>query len=144
VIANEALLLTENYAKGNSVSLQIEINSTSAIFCNEVEIEQVFINLINNAIDAVKDLPEKWVKLSVFDDGDNAVVRVLDSGKGIPEAIREKLFQPFFTTKQVGAGTGLGLSITKGILDEHKATISVDTHSSNTCFEIRFLKSQSK
>jgi len=144
VIANEALLLTDNYAKGNSVSLQIEINSTSAIFCNEVEIEQVFINLINNAIDAVKDLPEKWVKLSVFDDGDNAVVRVLDSGKGIPEAIREKLFQPFFTTKQVGAGTGLGLSITKGILDEHKATISVDTHSSNTCFEIRFLKSQSK
>jgi C4-dicarboxylate-specific signal transduction histidine kinase len=141
-IANEALLLTSTYAKQNLIQVKVEINSSSTILCNEVEIEQVFINLINNAVDAVKDLPDKWVKISVFDEGENAVVQILDSGKGIPEKVREKIFQPFFTTKEVGKGTGLGLSIALGILGEHKATISIISENPNTCFEIRFKKSQ--
>ena len=64
----------------------------------------------------------------------------MDSGPGIKEDVRNKLFEPFFTTKKVGEGTGLGLSISKGILDEHKATITVIADSPNTCFEIRFPK----
>ena len=62
----------------------------------------------------------------------------MDSGPGIPENVRAKIFDPFFTTKKVGEGTGLGLSITKGILDEHGATITVVDGIPNTCFEIRF------
>ena len=111
------------------------------VFCDEVEIEQVFINLLNNAIDAVKDRPEKWVKISVFEDGNYVVIRTTDSGPGIPGNVRDKLFEPFFTTKSTGEGTGLGLSITKGILDEHNATITVVDESPNTCFEIKFPKS---
>ncbi len=62
-------------------------------------------------------------KLSIFEAGTSIVLRVIDSGLGIPEQRRAKLFDPFFTTKKVGEGTGLGLSISKGILDEHQATI---------------------
>ena len=98
------------------------------------------MNLINNSIDAVKETPEKWIKVEIYDESQTVVLRIIDSGSGIPENLRAKLFDPFFTTKPVGKGTGLGLSITKGILDEHKATIAVVDDVPNTCFEIKFPK----
>jgi len=110
------------------------------ILCNEIEIEQVLVNLINNAIDAVKDADKKSVEIHIQEDQEALVLRVSDSGSGVSESIESKIFDPFFTTKIVGEGTGLGLSITKGILDEHQATIALDRSSSNTCFEIRFKK----
>ncbi len=137
-VVQEGCLLTEAKSKRHSTPVVLDLRSHSLVLCDEVEIEQVLINLINNAIDAVKGLPEKWVKVSLFDEGDSVVLRVTDSGSGIAENVREKLFEPFFTTKRVGEGTGLGLSITKGILDEHKAAITLVTDSPNTCFEIRF------
>ena len=106
--------------------------------CDEIEIEQVLVNLINNGIDAVKNLPEKWVRVTIFEDPTQVILQISDSGSGIPEKIRHRLFDPFFTTKGVGEGTGLGLSIAKGILDEHHATISVLAEAPHTCFEIRF------
>lgn len=141
-IINEALVLTESNAKRFSVPIQTEFLNEHAILCNDVEIEQVFINLINNSIDAVKLLDEKWIHISVESKDSFVVVRFKDSGPGIPKGLHDKLFQPFFTTKPVGEGTGLGLSITKGILDEHKATILIDETCANTCFEIRFQKSE--
>ena len=120
--------------------MEIDCKGNAQILCDEVEIEQVLVNLVNNAIDAVKDQPKKWVKVSLSDDAESVVLRVTDSGPGIPDSVRDKLFEPFFTTKSVGEGTGLGLSITKGILDEHKATIAVVTDSPNTCFEIKFAR----
>ena len=62
--------------------------------CDYVEIEQVLINLINNAIDAVSKLPDNWVKVSLHEDARSAVITVIDSGFGIPEAVRDKLFEP--------------------------------------------------
>jgi PAS domain S-box-containing protein len=139
-IAREVLKLTESKSKRHDTSVTMESKTDASVFCNEIEIEQVLINLINNAIDAVKTNPEKWVKVLLFDDNDSVVLRVIDSGSGIPENVRNKLFEPFFTTKKVGEGTGLGLSISKGILDEHKATITVVTDYPNTCLEVRFPK----
>ncbi len=141
-ILKEALILTDAKSKRNDTPISCEFNSNSVIFCDQVEIEQVLINVINNAIDAVKGRAEKWVKIKLSEDAQSVVLRVIDSGLGIPEDVRSKLFDPFFTTKAVGEGTGLGLSITKGILDEHKATIRVVTECSNTCFEIRFPKAE--
>ncbi len=137
-LVGEAMLLTEIKAKRFSTVVHMDMQSKSQIFCNEVEIEQVLINLVNNAIDAVQDFSKKWVKVQVYDENNQVVIRVSDAGLGIPEAVRAKLFDPFFTTKKVGDGTGLGLSISKGILDEHKATIEVLPNMSNTVFEIRF------
>ncbi len=141
-IIKETAILTAAKSNRHSTPVTFDFKSHSHVFCDEVEIEQVLVNLINNAIDAVKDRSEKWVKVALFDDTNSVVIRVTDSGPGIPESVRNKLFDPFFTTKKVGEGTGLGLSITKGILDEHKATITVVTDSPNTCFEIRFPRAE--
>ncbi len=137
-IINDAVILTEAKSKKHDTSVSVESHANIILKCDEIEIEQVLVNLINNAIDAISDRSEKWIKISYFEEGPAVVVRITDSGPGIPESVRNKLFDPFFTTKETGEGTGLGLSITKGILDEHDATISVLDTLPNTCFEIRF------
>ena len=98
------------------------------------------VNLINNSIDAVKDSHDRWVKMELGETISEIVLRISDSGLGIPEHVQKKLFQPFFTTKEVGEGTGLGLSIVKGILDDHKASIELLANQPHTCFEIKFPK----
>jgi PAS domain S-box-containing protein len=141
-IVRESLILTLMKSQRHNTSVTGDFKTESLIHCNEIQIEQVVINLINNSIDAVKGRDEKWVKILLFEEGLAVVIRVMDSGPGIPENVRAKLFDPFFTTKKVGEGTGLGLSITKGILDEHNATITVVADRPNTCFEIRFPKAE--
>ena len=130
--------LTELKSKSYLTSLSFEGNDLIDIYCDPLEIEQVMIILINNAIDAVKDLSDRWVRVEHLLEGKQVILRVIDSGLGIPASIEEKIFEPFFTTKPVGEGTGLGLSIAKGILEKHKATIGLNRSFSNTCFEIRF------
>jgi PAS domain S-box-containing protein len=139
-IVRECLVLTEHKAKRELTALNVDCQTHAEIFCNEVEIEQVIINLISNAIDAAKEQSDRWVKVFVFDDSNEVVLRVVDSGRGITQEVESKLFDPFFTTKKVGEGTGLGLSITKGILESHHASIQVLEGSENTCFEVRFAR----
>lgn len=142
-ILRETLLLTEWKAKKHGIKLILDFEeSLPPVNCNEIEIEQVMINLINNGIDAVKDLPEKWVKVALREEKELLMLRISDSGEGIPDSISTKLFQPFFTTKPVGEGTGIGLSIVKGIIDEHGATIELVKNSPNTCFEVLFPKAK--
>lgn len=141
-IVREALILTEAKAIRHATQIIVDIKPDGTIWCDEIEIEQVLINLINNGIDAASEQDEKWVRVELTDNSKSVILRVSDSGKGIPSDIQKKLFQPFFTTKAVGEGTGLGLSIVKGILDEHKATIEVMT-APYTCFEVQFSKMRS-
>jgi PAS domain S-box-containing protein len=137
-IVKEVLVLTENKSRRHDTPITLNEKSESIILCDEIEIEQVLVNLIVNAIDAVKATSDRWVNVSIHEDQGIVILRITDSGPGIPENIRERLFEPFFTTKKVGEGTGLGLSISKGILDEHKAAIKIIPDCPNTCFEIRF------
>ncbi len=139
-IAKEVLVLTASKSSRHDTPVTLFCTAAATINCDEVGIEQVLINLVNNAIDAVHNNEDRWVKVTIEDVEGSTVLRVIDSGGGIPKIVRDRLFQPFFTTKPTGMGTGLGLSITKGILDEHKATISVVAECPNTCFEIRFPK----
>lgn len=106
------------------------------IQCNPVALTQVLVNLLSNALIATESLKEKWihVRLEVTDAG--AFIRVLDSGPGISQSLQGKLFQPFFTTKPVGAGTGLGLSISKGIAETHGGSLRYVANETNTCFEL--------
>jgi PAS domain S-box-containing protein len=143
-IIKEAIVLTGAKAQRHSTRLELESSADCRIFCDEIELEQVFVNMINNAIDAVKDLPDPWVILRLTESDRQLIVHVRDSGPGISPDVQKKLFQPFFTTKPVGQGTGLGLSIVKGILDEHQATIEILSHDPHTCFEIRFAKVEDK
>ena len=97
------------------------------ITCSPSQLNQVFINLINNAAQAVHpDTGEITVSTRVVDEG-HVAVEVADNGSGIPSEILSKIFDPFFTTKEVGKGTGLGLSIAYKIIDQHGGKISVDS-----------------
>lgn len=137
-IIADSMVLVETKARNAQVPLKLNVSEDPWILCNETEIQQVLINLLNNAIDAVKRTPRPWVTIDLQVSRPHCILRVTDSGNGIPPKIQEKLFQPFFTTKQVGEGTGLGLSITKDILERLGAEIRVDPTSKNTCFEVKF------
>ena len=137
-VITESLALTEAKAKRHSTAVTVEQSPGLSIWCDEVEMIQVLVNLINNAIDAIKTTDERWVKIVAFREELVVVLQVIDSGSGISREVEEKLFQPFFTTKPVGEGTGLGLSIAKGILDNHKAKFFLNRSFQTTCFEIRF------
>lgn len=97
------------------------------VHINSVEIEQVIVNLLINAIDAIESVAEKgWIKIETFQTGNFVTLKISDSGPGMPDDIREQLFTPFFTTKEVGKGTGLGLSISQKIIQDHGGNIKVE------------------
>lgn len=108
--------------------------------CRAVQISQVILNLLQNALDASVPCAERWVRVTALDTGTHVEIRVTDSGKGIPSAHRDRLFQPFFTTKEVGKGTGLGLSISLGIANAHGGSLSLDPNAKNTCFVLSLPK----
>jgi signal transduction histidine kinase len=98
-----------------------------AITCSPSQINQVFLNLINNAAQAMGPGPGE-IRITTRREGAGHVaVEVADNGKGIPPEVLPKIFDPFFTTKEVGKGTGLGLSIVYKIVEQHGGKISVDS-----------------
>jgi signal transduction histidine kinase len=106
------------------------------INCRPSQIEQVIINLINNAADAIEKQDNKWIRVGVEFNNKSIQIKITDSGSGIPSDVQEKIWQSFYTTKDIGKGTGLGLSISKQIIEAHKGTIEIDNSSPNTCFVI--------
>lgn len=102
---------------------------------NSGMIGQVFINLIQNSIHAMSG--EGTVSVEITEEAEHWVVRLSDTGPGIPDDIRTKIYDPFFTTKPVGQGTGLGLSTVYSIIERHKGSIEYKTEEGGACFEIR-------
>ncbi len=111
------------------------------VLANQVRLEQVFINLISNSIDALMEeniaLPQ--IKIEIKDDIENSNVQILitDNGPGIPTQNKEKIFTTFFTTKEIGKGTGLGLSICKNIIQSHRGSLELLDSKLGACFEIK-------
>jgi signal transduction histidine kinase len=100
-----------------------------------VELNQVWMNLIENALDAVP--PGGHVSVTAARELDKVVVRVVDDGPGIPPEIAERIFEPFFTTKGVGKGTGLGLDTVRRLLQRHDGGVSVESVPGRTEFQVR-------
>lgn len=101
----------------------------------QIQISQVLMNLINNAFHAVEGLKEmKWIRIEINTFDHYVELKIIDSGPGIPELIRDKIMVPFFTTKDVGKGTGLGLSISKAIIENHGGSLKLDEKALNTTF----------
>jgi PAS domain S-box-containing protein len=110
-------------------------------------LEQVFIDMVINARDAMEEKKERWaggdlentLTIRSFEQDGHVVVTITDTGTGIPDGMKEKIFEPFFTTKEVGKGTGLGLAISYGIVKEYDGTIEVESEGGNgTTFRISF------
>ncbi len=136
-IIDQTLEICQEKFKNSPVSLSVENIPDVKINCRESQIVQVLLNLLSNALDAVEKLENKWIEISVKQiNEETVVIRITDSGYGIPENVASNIMQPFFTTKDVGKGTGLGLSISKGIIDDHNGKIYLDKESPNTCFVI--------
>lgn len=98
------------------------------------ELNQVWLNLIDNAIDAIASAGH--IEVSACREGQSLVVRVVDDGAGIPEAIQERIFDPFFTTKPLGQGTGLGLDIARRLVRRHDGVIDVESRPGRTEFRV--------
>ena len=109
-----------------SVTVIKNFGEIPEITCAPSQINQVFLNLITNAVQA---MPEErgTITLTTHTDGIGVTVEVADDGAGIPPEVMDRIFDPFFTTKEIGKGTGLGLSISYKIIVEHGGKISVES-----------------
>jgi signal transduction histidine kinase len=98
------------------------------------ELNQVWTNIIDNAIDAMHGKGE--LRLRVYRQDDSVVVEIADNGPGIPPDVLPHIFEPFFTTKGVGEGTGLGLDTVQRIVKKHRGDIQVDSKPGDTRFQV--------
>ncbi|MCB0193446.1 MAG: GAF domain-containing protein [Anaerolineae bacterium] len=104
------------------------------ILCLPDELNQVWTNLIHNAIQAMDNQGE--LEIDVFQNNGYVVTQISDSGSGIPDEIKDRIFEPFFTTKPAGEGSGLGLDIVRKIVEKHDGTIEVDSRPGRTTFRV--------
>jgi signal transduction histidine kinase len=122
-------------ARGKSVALKVDAPvDLPRVRGYGGELNQVWANLIDNALDAVKDGGHVTVTARV--EGQKVVVRVTDDGAGIPPEVKSRIFDPFFTTKPVGKGTGLGLDIVRRLVDRNDGAIEVESEPGRTEFRV--------
>jgi len=126
VIVNDVLSLLEHQFRNGRIQVRKELAPSGIVVKGvEYKLQQVFLNLLLNARDA---MPRGgWLTLTTRCDGRSAVVEVADTGTGIPSEHLSRIYDPFFTTKADSRGTGLGLSVTYGIVQEHGGTLTCDS-----------------
>jgi C4-dicarboxylate-specific signal transduction histidine kinase len=125
-VIERSLLLVQEQLRLRGIDVELELCPDELIvLANPIQLEQVFINLLTNARDAVADSKRKTIRIASSRDEERIRIAFSDTGPGIPRDLQQRIFDPFFTTKEVGTGTGLGLSITYSILKEYGGEISV-------------------
>ncbi|HEY8977856.1 MAG TPA: ATP-binding protein [Burkholderiaceae bacterium] len=133
-IDNARQILAARFS-AESVALVTDIPPGLAARCDNYRLEQVFVNLMANAMDAMRATEARRLTIAAAASADRAVVRVSDSGPGIPHELNEHLFEPFFTTKAPGEGLGLGLVISSQIVREFGGTLRAVPSTSGAVFE---------
>lgn len=137
---NEAIrstiIITKNVWKYNT-EIETEFgDKLPEVSCHIADINQVFLNMITNSCDAISERNEKsetgnitgLIKIKTYSDNNFVFIEVSDNGNGIPEKVIDKIFQPFFTTKQIGKGTGQGLALSYDIIvNKHNGDIKVES-----------------
>ena len=127
---NSTIILL-NSSMPTRIRIERDFGELPLVECLAGKINQVFMNIINNAIHAISDNIEKIkdprILITTRSIRDSIIIEIGDNGLGMPESVKKKIFEPFFTTKAVGKGTGLGLSIVYSIIENHKGTLVVET-----------------
>jgi C4-dicarboxylate-specific signal transduction histidine kinase len=125
-VIERSLLLVQEQLRLRAIEVELELCPDELIvLANPIQLEQVFINLLTNARDALSEAKRKTIRIASSRDDERIRITFSDTGPGIPRELQQRIFDPFFTTKEVGTGTGLGLSITYSILKEYGGEISV-------------------
>lgn len=139
-VAQDAAAIVEHQLEMHKVKLKKNFaSSLPMISGNANQIQQVLLNLMINAQQAMEGSPGEVTVTTLSLDSSHVQVQISDNGSGIPEDVQAKIFEPFFTTKEVGKGTGLGLSVSYGIIKEHKGEIKVESSpEKGTTFTIEF------
>lgn len=124
----DSTLLILNHKLKQDIEVVRKYGDLPKILCYPAQLNQVFMNILSNAADALfeTDIKSKQIVIQTSVDGfEHVCIRIQDNGNGIPPEIKERIFNPFFTTKPSGKGTGLGLSISHQIIEKHQGTIEV-------------------
>jgi len=125
-VIRSSLSLVQEQLRLRQIEVKLLLEEEVFVMGNAIQLEQVFINLLTNARDAMAHSTRKIITIECTSQAKGVDIRFCDTGTGIPVGLEQRIFDPFFTTKEVGAGTGLGLSITYGIIKEHQGTIVVE------------------
>jgi signal transduction histidine kinase len=120
----------------HGIVLKKHYESDLRVHCRPGNLGQVWVNLFQNAIQAMQG--KGSLEIELRGEGGQAVVSIVDSGSGIPPEVQGRIFEPFFTTKRAGEGTGLGLDIVRKIVDAHSGRITFESVPGRTAFEVRF------
>lgn len=139
-IIDDALMFCESRIRNHGFHLRVTpVPADLRMICRPIPITQVLVQLLNNAFDACKMQAggQPWIEIQIRHEADSIILRVVDSGPGIPRELAEKIMLPFFTTKEIGKGSGLGLSIAKGIVESHRGAFFFDQEAPYTTFVLQ-------
>lgn len=142
---NDVLGICAERFKSRGINLEVidpDNLKQESVDLMRVQFSQVLINLLTNAFDVVEKQQDSWVNIKLRAEGPSFIFEVIDNGPGVPEGIQEKIFQPFFTTKEIGRGTGLGLSLSRSIIQKHRGEFYLNKGAEHTCFVISIPKKQ--
>ena len=136
-VLNETITFLDSYAKTNDIIIEKDLMPDLPIIASDrAELQQVFLNLLTNAVDAIGKDGKVFLTSRRIDS--EIEVSVRDNGPGVPKEYQSRVFEPFFTTKQSGKGTGLGLSVTYTIVRNMGGTIVLDSEEGNgSTFTVR-------
>lgn len=133
--AIETVLSLVQHKLGDRIAVVRDYSGNVEMHCTPALLNQVVMNIVSNAADAIEG--PGTITVSTRTDADLDVIRICDTGPGIPEPLRERIFEPFFTTKSVGSGTGLGLAIAYSVVQAHRGSLTVEAaEGGGACFVI--------
>jgi|GEM_PF-4235475 len=134
---DDALSLVNPTIRDSGVKIElIGFDKELMVPCRPSQLIQVFLNIIKNALDAVKPIPFPLIHIQAVTEGEKYVLRFSDNGPGVSPEHEDKIFAPFFTTKPPGAGTGIGLSVSMRIMHDHHGAIYYDRSRALSCFVV--------
>ncbi len=144
-VLDDVILMSDMKFKKLGIKLTSDFDERllkTPLNCYRVQLSEVILNLLSNAADAVEGQNQPWVHVKLKDKGDLICIEVSDSGAGVPLEIRNEIFEPYFTTKEIGKGSGLGLSISRSIMKEHGGRLVLRPEISPSCFALEIPKNR--